>query len=318
MKSKLKSLTEQERLLLPKLNQYVHKDSRLPQADITNAGYLFGDTFDDTEYADTDGDLDFDDVYDDIEDGDVLDTGTLFKMLSGDTEYGDAKRKKKFLAKHPKMKNFLSSFQRKNARGGIIGANQLPKSTWDMTIPFISMRGGTINQTPIGITSHYLANDLKVMLDRMASDYPYQQDTGIGTVVGGNWNVKSVGEVVQKFFCPIILKIGINQLAGVPATPVKVWGNIPTIAGVLTILEANPIVFTINRTYEVDITLYPWKIVANIPCPVLGTFTNLAPNVIDLNVAGIPTTAQAAVSLITPGTIHQNIIALRKTLRKGR
>lgn len=330
----------------------VSTNPRMPLADISNAPELFGDPFDfgdveegDVENSDAlamyqilsgdpeDGDVDFGD-FDETGDFDgslyggpkrrvrrPLSQGAKIGLASAGsalagigTGYGiaaivnavkkrnAARRQNAQLVNRAGRRQTLRNQRRFLANSGKIAKNQ--------KMPFLGVIGAKLNASPITVNSAFPADMLKQSLDRQNSDTPFQQETALGTFALGTWTASAVGTVNARFYSPIIVMIGINALAGVPATAFTVTMTLPLINGGSLVISSQPFVYTIDKGFDVKLIVYPWQLVTNMPLLVLGQYDNAHP--ITVSVTGLP--AQAAVTLVVPGSLHPWIIALRNAL----
>jgi ribosomal protein S13 len=319
---------------------------RAPKADITNSPHLFGDIFDDYGRGDIindglastfkliSGDIDEGDI-DDMSQGDI---DEVYGDLYGDL-YGDPATRRKTVRnvalgvgagaagavltkkaidaiKRMRMKRSAQltrmNQQIAHERGKQTISNQRlmrehsGKINRNAKIPFFQLIGARMNQSPIDPMEGFPADMLKYFLDRQAAETPFQQETAIGVFALGTWTATANGVVANRFFSPLIVQLGINQLNAAPGTVFNITATIPTLAGTLTI-SSQPFIFTIEKSYDVRFVFFPWQLVQNRPLPVLGVYNTVSP--ITINVTGLP--SASSVNLIVPGSLHPWVIAIR-------
>lgn len=322
---------------------------RAAQADVTNAPHLFGDILDDYNQGDIinnglastykmiSGDIDDGDI-DDLDQGDI---DEVYGDLYGDL-YGDpAKRKKQIrnillgaggvaggailtkkaidairrirqrrgIFQNKMNKQYLKNRASQTIQNQRLMREHSGKIARNQKIPFFQLIGAKMNQSPIDPMEGYPADMLKYFLDRQAAETPFQQETAIGVFGLGTWTATATGVVGQRFFSPLIVQLGINQLNAAPGTVFNMTATIPTLAGVLSI-AAQPFIFTIENKFDVRFIFFPWQLVQNRPLPVLGTYDNANP--ITINVTGLP--SASTVNLIVPGSLHPWVIAIRNSI----
>jgi hypothetical protein len=176
-------------------------------------------------------------------------------------------------------------------------------------IPFFQLIGAKMNQSPIDPLSAFPADMLKYFFDKQAAETPFQQETALGVLALGVWTATATGVATTRYFSPLIVRLGINELNAAPSTIFTVTATVPTQAGVLTI-STQPFQMSIERSFDVTFVFFPWNLVQNKPLPVIGTYNNANPVIV--NVTGLP--AASAVSLIVPGSLHPWVIALRNSI----
>jgi len=314
---------------------------RSPHANVSNASYLMGDPF-----GDTDDELgDTDDPYGDVDDpyGDINDDMTgAYLVASGDAddeEIGDTKvsrfikknknyliaggaaagvtglgllARKAILARRRKKaaitRAMNASRTRETLRTQKLSRSYLGKLNPNKQMPFFSLTGATMNSAPIDTMSNFVARTWRYNLERQESDTPFFQETAPGAFGGGStWTCTATGPATPRYYTALILQLGINALNGAPSTVFSVTATLPLInGGTLTVL-ATPWIFTIKKGFDVRFIFFPWQLVANKPLFALGQYG--AGNNITVTVNGLP--AASAVNLIVPGSLHPWIIGIR-------
>jgi len=190
-----------------------------------------------------------------------------------------------------------------------IAKTDSPKINRKSKILFIQVSGAKLNASPIVPSESFIADMLKFNLDRQASDTPFLQESAIGTLSGSTWTAQATGVTNPRFFTACFLQIGVNALAGVPASVVNITATIPTVSGPLTI-SSQPISLTLSKGFDVKLLLFPWRLVANRALPVLGQYDTSNPIV--FQVTGLP--SSSAVTLVVPGSLHPWTISMRNSL----
>lgn len=290
-----------------------------------------------------DGDIDDGDIDDgDIDDGDIDDGDSYGDNDSYGDSYGDPRRKKlmralglsaaavgsalttrKLIQMYKKKKALRAARQGKTSRmiafqrgkQTLVNQRMVRENAGQIDrkkkLPFFSVTGAKMNNSPIDPLEGFIADMFKYMLDRQAAETPFQQDTAIGVFALGTWTATATGVVTNRLFHALILQLGINQLNAAPGTVFNVTATIPTIAGVLTV-AAQPWLFTIEKSFDVRFMFFPWQLVQNRPLPVLGQYSNAAPIIV--NVTGLP--AASTVNLIVPGSLHPWTVGMRNALMR--
>lgn len=316
--------------------------NEFPQANLQNASFLFGDPFDTGEQGDS---MPYFEIGDpDFEEGEVIEAGDLdltepFVALSGGSglisrgtkkvaDFAVAHKntlipigtgvaglgagyaagryiQKKKNASHEKAR--LTKVYADQARA----AKLMGKIPAKQAIQFINVKGAKLNGSPIVPQSAFVADSLKNILDRQAIDTPFLQETVQGVIAGADFVCTSVGIATPRFYGPLILQIGTNQLAGVPGSVISVTASLPHINGTLTI-AADPIQLTYEPGFMIRLVIFPWQLVTTKPLPVVGRY--LAGTNIVVTVSGLPT--NSSVSLIIPGSEHKYVKLLRDSLMK--
>jgi hypothetical protein len=314
------------------------RNARAPKADITNAPFLFGDVFGDVEEGDADDEDGDPNLYGDVNlYGDINDaTLALFKTISGDPRINQNTKKKLMLAGlltaggaatvagGIKIKKMLEARRRQKTHSqGLIKRFSKKQTLFNQKVvqsnpgtinkksfkPFFELMGAKLNSAQIEPLSAFPADTLKVILDRQNIDTPFLQETALGVFAAGVWTVTATGAATNRFYYPLIVQLGINQLNAAPGTVFTITGTLPLInGGTLTI--ATPFIFTIEKQFDVRFLLHPWQLVANKPLPVLGQYSNANPIVLTVN--GLP--AASAVSLVVPGSLHPWVASMRNAL----
>lgn len=322
------------------------RDPRMPHADVTNAPHLFGDPMGDVDLEDgdllndemgdyEDGEVDYGDV--DYGDPDVL---AVYSNISGDPAPRSHKVRS-YLKKHKRAlmtgtaltagavgavalaravkkaraKRMLVKQKLRAAKSHGTLTNQriirnnIGKMRRDSMMPFFSLRGAKMNESPIDPLSTFVADMFKNLLDRQNSDTPFYQETAIGTFAAGTWTAQANGVVANRFFTGLIVQIGTNELNASPGTIISMTATIPTISGTLTI-AATPFLFTYEKGYDVRFLFFPWTLVSNKPLPVLGQYSNANPIIVAIT--GIP--SASSVNLVVPGSLHPWTVAMRNAL----
>lgn len=322
-------------LLMPTSNLGQSRNSAMPKADVTNAPELFGDpNMDEGDPDDMTGDPN---LYGDPSLNDA--TIALYKVISGDPRI--TPRTKHILrnvglltgagaATALGIKQLQKLYQRRKANkariAGLVHSHHNHQSMalqsraqhhpgvidrWSLT-PFFQLTGAKMNASPIVPLSNFPADSLKGYLDRQNSDTPFLQETEIGTFAAGTWTITATGAATPRFYFPLILTIGINELTGTPGIPITVNFNMPTIQTPL--VTAQPFIFTITKGYDVRFLIYPWNLVANKPIPILGQYSNANP--ITCTITGLPGTGVNC-ALIVPGSEHPWVIGVRNAIANG-
>lgn len=325
-------------------------NAKLPQADVTNAEYLFGDP----DYGDFEDEGDPDNLYGDTDNlyGDV-DPLSVYSQISGDIEDGDyevgglnlrraaqgigrfvKKHKKGFLigggiagaaglsaliakkvraknARKRMVQNQLANAQRfQTVRNASVIQSNLGKLNKQSLLRFFHLKGAKMNSSPIVPLSTYVADMLKVLLDRQNSDTPFLQETAPGVFAAGTWTATATGVVTPRYYTALILQVGTNWLNAAPNTILNVQGTFPLFNGGLLTVAANPWLLTYENGYDVEFLFYPWTLVTNKPEITLGSYSNA--NNIVMTVTGIP--SASAVNLVVPGSQHPWVVAMRNAL----
>lgn len=326
----------------------ISNNPRADQANLTNAAHLFGDPFD-LQFgdADEDGDAEEEGDADDYGDPDLNEsTIAVYNVVSGDPDlYGGPRPSRPHVMKALRnlgiatgaglttavaakmLRNKISSIRMKQgfinsklngqrARQTLFNQSLVNKFGGRINrrakTPFFQVTGAKMNQAPIDPKESYIADMLKYNLDRQASDTPFFQESAIGVFAAGTWTCTATGVATPRFYTAIILQIGVNQLSASPGTVFTITASLPTINGLLTV-STTPWTFTIQKQFDVRFIIYPWQLVANKPLPVLGTYDNTAgANNIVVAVTGLP--ANAAVTLVVPGSLHPWTTAIRNAL----
>lgn len=312
-------------------------------------GDPFGDV-DFGDVDDEFGDMEDGDLYGDMEDGDlygdVINDESLgaFHLISGDPMGMGGPKKvnwKKFknpalfaagaagtgLASIMAIKAAKKAIARKRAKKAAMNAKMAAerqkqtlsqqksarenagKIARNKKMPFFQVIGAKMNSSPIDPMEGFVADMFKYNLDRQASDTPFYQESALGVYLAGVWTCTATGVINTRYYTALILQLGINYLNAAPGTIFTVTATLPTINGTLTV-AAQPWIFTIMKQYDVRFMFFPWQLVSNRPFPVLGSYNNANPIVVQ--VFGLP--AASAVSLVVPGSLHPWTVAMRNAL----
>jgi len=289
-------------------------DPRAPQADISNAGHLFGDIFRGDPAEVSTGMLDS--------------WGTLFGDIDSDDDesgdiYGDVRRKTtvgKILPyavpavtgtagyllglRHAKRKAArVNASLAANARNATIQNQMYARANMDKykrntVLPFYTVSGATLRQFPLDPRSSFPALSLKVALDKQGAETPFLSEVVPATYALGVFTATATGAVTPRYYAAVNVTVGIPYLYAAPGTIVTIAGSFPTIQGTL-VVGATPWTFTIlSGAYVMSFIMSPWQLVTNLPEMVMGSYSNANPIVI--TVTGVP--SQASVVATVPGT----------------
>lgn len=334
--------------LLPQSAIVRSTDGRAPKADISNAGHLMGDVYEegdvDSLYGDASEDGDPDEgTYGDAAYGDVS-TAALntWDSLIGDAEeqgalrikpfnrwsrgakigtiagvaglsaYGISRLIKKRKAARARVQASLQRSNRANTIANQVRARRMmgriPRTS---QFPFYQVIGATLNSYPLSPTEAFPADILKFNFDRQSTDTPFEVEIVNGTFAGVTWTTQAVGVAAARYYTGIFLTVGISILNANPGTIFSVTGTLPTINGGTLVISTNPFSFTLRASvYYAKFLLFPWQLITNKPILALGSYNNANP--ITLNTVGLPSTA--SVSMIVPGSQHPWTIAMRNRL----
>lgn len=314
-------------------------DPRAAHADITNARELFGDP---SDFGDPDdfGDAEYGDAF--LNENPI----SLYNTISGDAEYGAPKPYSQWnkaqraglwtgvglagagllagggygiaqLIKknQAKQRAYQAQLQSRRNRSTILSADAARKSGMGINrksvMPFFNLTGAKMNSSPLVPSSKLPADMVKYGLDKQALETPFLQETAPGVFGGTNWVATATGVAAARYFMPLVVTIGINQLSAAPGTVITVTANIPTVAGSL-VITTNPFIFTIESGFNIRFLFFPWQLVANAALPVMGTYSSTNP--ITVTVTGAP--ANSSVNLVVPGSEHPYVKALRYALNR--
>lgn len=331
-----------QRTMLPLLSQKTlvkTTNPRADKADVSNAGYLMGDVFEDGDveglYGDASyGDSSYGDVstaalntYDSLI-GDTEELGALkfpaWKKIPLGVKIGGAavgtaatayairqliaKRK----ANRARVQNALNSSARNNTIANQVEARRMMgKISKSSQMPFYQVIGATLNSFPLSPTETFPADILKFNFDRQSTDTPFEVEIVNGTFAGVTWTVQANGVAASRYYTGVFVTVGINSLNANPGTIFNLVGTLPTINGGSLVISANPFSFTLRSSvYYAKILLFPWQLVTNKPILALGSYAIGTP--ITLNLTGLPSTA--SVSMVVPGSQHPWTIAMRNRL----
>jgi len=290
-------------------------DPRAPQADISNAGHLFGDIFRGDPAELSTGMLDsWGTLFGDIDDDDHADTGDL---------YGDVRRRTtvgKILPyavpavtgtagyllglRHARRKAArVQASLAANARNATIQNQMYARANMDKykrntILPFYTVSGATLRQFPLDPRSSFPALSLKVALDKQGAETPFLSEVVPATYALGVFTATATGAVNNRYYAAVNVTVGIPYLYAAPGTIVTIAGSFPTVQGTL-IVGATPWTFTIiSGAYVMLFIMLPWQLVTNLPELVIGQYSNASPIVV--TVTGVP--SQSSVVVTVPGT----------------
>jgi hypothetical protein len=301
-------------------------DARAPRADISNAGYLFGDP---TYGAPVIGSP----VIGDPQNiaplatwntliGDAEETGSIWDSRFARTAgkvlpyvaaaaagYGAGRWRGNVVADRRVADAYAANVAQSTIQNQINARQVLGKLDRTAAVPFYMIAGATLNSYPLAPTEAFAADTMKYNFDRQATDTPFESEIVNASFAAGTWTATTTGVASNRFYVATVLTIGINALNANPGTVFNVTGTFPLINGTLSV-SAQPFSFTLQNGYYAQFILFPWTLVTNKPLLSLGQYSAATP--ITVAVTGLP--SAASVTLIVPGSQHVWTIGMRNRL----
>lgn len=294
-----------------------------PKADLTNAGYLFGDP---DLYGDTD-------LYGDAEEGDP-DPLAFYNFVSGDPKFSRREKKafalgagggaaatisaqliaraiKRHNARKAALKDMLArDAARQSVNRTMLARRDIQRFTRNSKIGFMAVQGAKLTTAPIDMTTTFPAEGLKFALDQQTAFTPFYNEIVPATYAGLTWTATTaVQPTNDRFYGCIFLNIGTNALNASPGSILTVTVTMPTTAGTLT---SQVFTMTYSAGYDIRMVIFPWNLVTNKALYVIGKYGTVGTGNISVSVTGIP--EQSAVTLTVPGSLSSWTIGMRNAL----
>lgn len=220
-------------------------------------------------------------------------------------------RKARRARKNAVARNLQTNRRRMTIQNQLVASRSMGKLPKNAHMPFFQVSGATLNASPISPTEFFVADTLKYNLDMQSTHTPFQVDTIAATYAGVTYTINAPGLVAARYYASVFLVIGINSLSGNPGTIFNVAATLPTFGGSSLVITAGTLTFLMASTvYNCRVQIYPWQLVTNKAVLALGSYSNATPIVV--TITGIP--ANAAVSMIIPGSMHRWSITMRNRL----